>query len=213
MSVGRPGCGRHRGFTLVELLVGMAMLGMLLLVLFAGLRIGLRSWETAERAWEATEGVGQMLSFMERVVRDARPVLARREFGVRGGANLLFSGASDEIEWMAGTVAAIEPQGLVLYRVFAEGRGGGLKDLWVTLTPYRLGELGEESEPRLLLESVTDFRLGYYGAATRDKDPKWYDQWPEDAETMPSLVALEIERPGTRPWPPVIVPLAWSGRH
>ena len=64
---------RYAGFTLVELLVGMAMLGLLFVVLFSGLRIALRSWETAERAWEATEGVGQALAFMERVLRDTRP--------------------------------------------------------------------------------------------------------------------------------------------
>ena len=72
-------------------------------------------------------------------------------------------------------------------------------DLWVTLTPYRLGELDEESEPRLLLEGVSRFELSYFGAAKRDEEPEWHARWPDDAEALPALVGLVVERPGTRP--------------
>ncbi|NEX17237.1 MAG: general secretion pathway protein GspJ, partial [Halochromatium sp.] len=36
---------RGRGFTLVELLIALSLIGIITLLLFSGLRLGSRSWE------------------------------------------------------------------------------------------------------------------------------------------------------------------------
>ena len=40
--------GRVAGFTLLELLIAMSLLGFILALLFAGMRLGARSWDAGE---------------------------------------------------------------------------------------------------------------------------------------------------------------------
>ena len=48
MSDRRAGQAAAHGFTLLELLAAIMLLGLLMAVLFGGLRLGARVWETAD---------------------------------------------------------------------------------------------------------------------------------------------------------------------
>ncbi|MDH3594369.1 MAG: prepilin-type N-terminal cleavage/methylation domain-containing protein, partial [Rhodospirillales bacterium] len=71
MTGTRPGRPRSGGFTLVELLVALTLLGLIFVALFGGLRFGTRTWETGNQRSEAFAEVEVMQSLLRRQLAQA----------------------------------------------------------------------------------------------------------------------------------------------
>ena len=67
------------GFTLVEILVAITLLGLLMAALFGGVQLGVRAWESSEA--EETSHVAPSPGDWRHGRRDRRPVVAE---GARG---------------------------------------------------------------------------------------------------------------------------------
>ena len=97
----------QRGFTLIELMLALAIVATLLAVTFAGLRVGLSAWRRGEDRAEAQQHVRSLFSVLGRTVAGAYPYQAggaTQGAGVNQGASasssqpvILFRGESDRI--------------------------------------------------------------------------------------------------------------------
>jgi general secretion pathway protein J len=122
------GCG---GFTLVELLVAMTLLGLIFVALFGGLRFGTRVWETGNAQSERIAEVEIAQSLLRRLLRQAFVPDAAEGVGtVRGEADRLAFTAPAPSRFLLG--------GIYLYEVFVEEHddGGDLGISWM-LYPLR----------------------------------------------------------------------------
>jgi len=84
----------RRGFTLIELMLALSIVATLLVVTFAGLRVGLGSWRRGEDRAEAQQHVRGLLTVLSRTVAGAYP------YQVGGGDTppaILFRGESDRV--------------------------------------------------------------------------------------------------------------------
>ena len=67
MPLAKPPLNRqHRGFTLIELVIAITLMGLVLVALDSGLRLGLNSWDSGEQRAEAVNrvaGKGEVLRF------------------------------------------------------------------------------------------------------------------------------------------------------
>ena len=188
-----------RGFTLVELLVAVTMLGVLMVLLFSAMRTGTRSWQAAEEHIAASEGIVQAERFLARLVGAALPLgggggsgtasAARRSVSSAG----VFEGSANRLVLVAPGVRALPRPGLYRYEVFSEARSdtSGVVDLWVSVQPYRPGD-DASGEPRLLQEGVVEFAVRYYGVADAREEPQWVDEWPADLGALPTLVEIRL---------------------
>ena len=61
-------CRTDRGFTLVEVMVSLAIMLMVVTVAFSGLRVGLDAWERGSRALDQME----RRATLERLMRDRK---------------------------------------------------------------------------------------------------------------------------------------------
>ncbi|HUG35488.1 MAG TPA: prepilin-type N-terminal cleavage/methylation domain-containing protein [Candidatus Limnocylindrales bacterium] len=95
----------ERGFTLVELILALSIVGALLAVIFGGLRVGLASWRQGEDRAEAQQHTRSLVQVLGRTFAGIYPYRAVVTEG--GRPNLLFKGEEDRLVFV--TAAPLLP--------------------------------------------------------------------------------------------------------
>ena len=192
---------RQSGFTLLELLVGLTLLGLTVAMIVTALNTGLLGANvTAERSGRLNQIRAAQL-VMRRHLESARPVgwadAARDKVGFEGRV------AS------ASFVTIVPPWpgsgGPHLVRIARDG------DRLMMSRKIHSGEKPsfDFSEPvgqTVLLKDIRTVRFGYFGKASPREPAKWHSSWRQIG-SLPSLVRLNIEfaaDAGTA-WPELIV--------
>lgn len=90
------GARNQAGFTLLELIIALAIVGALLVVAFGGLRVGLAAWSQGEDRAEAHQHLRGVSVLIERAIAGAYPY--RGSLGEAPDPVLLFRGTEDRLE-------------------------------------------------------------------------------------------------------------------
>lgn len=214
-------CG---GFTLVELLIALSLLGLIMMLLFGGLRLSSRSWEGIEQRVQRTEEVRLARSFLQRALLQARKVNWTHERRLYP----LFFGSGDQVEFVTPLSGHVGLSGLYVVRIALVDRdqrqdlvlqrwlfnpevlqGGGEIPEWRPLQPPgnlkipHDGPLGVYGTT-LLLRDPGALQLSYFGTLQAHKEMGWHQEW--DAQpTLPLLVKIGFGDDSE--WPDLIVPL------
>jgi len=195
------------GFTLVEVLVALAVLSLLLVALYAGLRGAARSWERAEAQAARSEALRVTEAFLRRYLERALPLLRRRE----GRWQVLFEGEPDGLRFA--TVMPAHLGGGGIYEVsltVEDGEEGPALELARRLLHPDLDELDVEELPRgladrsVLVEGVEALELAYLGAERPGMSPRWSERWTAPRR-LPDLVRVRLVRAGGEPWPEILI--------
>jgi general secretion pathway protein J len=191
------------GFTLIELLVALALLGLIAALIFAGLRLGMQSWERSENTAVQVDDVGVTQALLRRLVAAAYPMFIPDPHW----PHIDFAGASDRLTVLAPLPDALENGGLGRYTLFVRERADS-SDLDLVWQPELARPGGAASAPRedLLLEKVARLEIAYFGAMRPAEAPRWHDHWREQS-AFPELVRIRVIFPegDGRTWPDLIV--------
>lgn len=190
---------RAQGFTLVELLVALALTGMVALLLLEGIRV-------------ASLGLDRVADVADRL--EARRNLEetlRREFSA-----IYAAPSAPNLGGLVGTPASVD------FLTLAEDSGAGLwrinLDVEASRGDRRLilrrhplgGSPAGSAERSILADHVGEFRLAYFGAATPGEDLQWHDRW--DGGRVPLLVRVIVGTESGRAEPPIVVRLWTASR-
>jgi general secretion pathway protein J len=201
------------GFTLLELLIGVAVLGLLMGILFGGLRLASHQVEWRTARLDRGSRVALVQAFMRRSLADARPLeIAGPRAGVAGPAvALAFDGTADELEFVGPAPESAETGGLELIGLGLVRRGAAAGALSLRVRAYDAGAGGATAPLRetLVLEGVRQAQFAYFGVSAGETTPRWHESWRQ-LPYLPTLVRLTLTLSGGEWVPDLVVALRLS---
>jgi general secretion pathway protein J len=153
---------RQRGFTLIELVVAMALLGTMMLLLYGGLSFSVRSW-------------------------DAGDVNGRRTADRRIGENFLRREISElfPMRWKEPNVVKFAFEGEKDHLRFVSSRPAGIAQGGLSLAPL------DKAEATVMIAGVQGVTFEYFGSENDFTPPQWSDTW-KPANRIPEAIRLRI---------------------
>jgi len=190
---------RSSGFTLLELMIGLALFGMLLVLLFAAMRFGSRAWDAGESRLAAVSGQGAVAGFMQQALAQVQPWQFKRT----EGDVLAFEGEASALRYVGPVVTGQVALGM--YMTSFELADSVLRLRWRLPNADTEDFSGlAEREPVVLLRDVESVAFSYYGALEAEQAPAWHDEWRQDRD-LPSLIRIRLTPVGAAPWPDIVV--------
>ena len=197
---------RDAGFTLVELLVALALLALLSTLLAAGLRFSRNAVLSGEAGTERLLSAERALEIVRRQVQQADPLPLA---GTGDRPPVTFAGDRANIVFVAPPAAYLAPGGEQIDWLQIEPAASGLRlvlrfrpldrtrDTW----PPRLDP--SEFQSIVLLDGISAAQFSYFGRTQPSDAAQWWQKW-EALPTLPGLVRLALASGGTI-WPDLVV--------
>lgn len=202
------GAGRCRpaqGFTLLEVLVALTVMGLMFAVLTGGLRMGGRYQERARQTIERTAEFQTTHRLFRRLLTRAYPLAYEAGDELR----FVFGGSRASVRFVALMAAYPGQPGPQLF-VFELSENNGLV---LSRRPYLAGgdpfDDSHFDEEIVLVEGPISGHFSYFEPDIENTGGFWRDDWT-DSGSFPGLVRLSITRTGEAddPWPDLVVAVA-----
>ena len=200
------------GFTLLEMLIGLTLLGVLLILIYSALNIGLRAWDTGDqRAGEAShQRIVQ--SFLRRELGQVFPIRWR---GIPE-SRIAFEGGKKDIKFVTALNlgASVKEGGLQWGHLYLADDttpdGKRRQSLFLKRESFDLHAKDwsglDDAKPTRLIEGVKEIEISYFGAENDTTDAKWADEWNLPLR-VPLLVKISVKTDLGRDVPDLVVAL------
>jgi general secretion pathway protein J len=219
------------GFTLIELIIAIALVSLISLLLYSGLRLGTRAWEGVETRADETSALRMARAFLERELLQARQV----QVTIEAQRRFVLAGDTQSLELAAPLSEYVGIPGLYILRLTLD-TNAQRRQLVLTrwlLNPKVLA--GEEEGPAwqplqgnetraappsssqsdvasaafgrdVLLDSVGELAFSYFGAQQGELSPNWHPDWID--QPRPPLAVRVHLTTAKQTWPDALIPLA-----
>jgi prepilin-type N-terminal cleavage/methylation domain-containing protein len=189
------------GFTLLELIISIAILSAVLVTIYATLSMGSRTWDKGERDIEKVQRMRVVMDLLSREIKAAYPYRVtpseldtHKEFYAFDGKNDYLSfvscvplrGGTGKLSWL--TFWVEEGQGLVVVE-----RDALRSDI------FKERETIDKDEMVVLDAAVTDIQFEYYRSEEGDveeaaeEEESWEEKWDAEEEgTLPQAVSVSV---------------------
>jgi general secretion pathway protein J len=195
--------GGESGFTLLELLVAIALFSFISLALFEGLHFGILAWGRGGAHADQADHVMFVQSLVRRLLEDAYPEYVSNG-PADGHAN--FEGTATSVSFLATTPAALGGGGRSHFAL-SGAQKEGRKSLVLT-SKQELADDDETPAPArtILLSDIAGVEFSYFGRTRSDKGPQWRNFWTGES-SLPQLIRVQIQFPqaDARAWPDLLV--------
>ncbi len=182
----------NRGFTLLELIISLAITGLILVVLASSMMLSWRSEEKASEREELSERIRIITQRLTWLIRGAYPFLK----ATPEGKTLYFEGTEDTL-------------GLVTTSVIREGddliNSPGLK--WIKLYPeedrlmvreklFYEKDIFEDDGGKTytIADDIYEIGFEYLDRDNKEGEEEWVNEWdPKDKDYLPALVKISLK--------------------
>jgi general secretion pathway protein J len=197
---------RTGGFTLLELLIALSIVGVLLAIAFGGLRMGVMAWARGDDRAEQQQHTRSLNQILVRTMGATYPY--KGAFGEGPEKRLLFKGERRRVELVSQlpafpmAVPAAFTAVVIDLEDDAQGRALVVRQ---RILPNR--QPFEKAEVVLRDRAIHDLEIGYL-----DEGGSWSDTWEPSSDTpkLPSAIRLRfstVRNGRVEPSPPVTVSL------
>lgn len=186
------------GFTLLELLIAMTLLGLLTVALFSGLRFGTQVWARSEAATAATDKAYAFQALLSREIERAYPLFVTKDV------------TETHVEF-DGTPAAMgflgpDPQGsgAMLKIELLTVRDGGAQAFEIVEHPEL--SIAQNETVMAELRGLRSAEFAYFGAEDEKTAPAWHASW-HNMKRLPALIRIRAKfvRGTGAVWPDLVI--------
>jgi general secretion pathway protein J len=191
---------RDAGFTLVEVLVALALFSLLAVLLFDNVKFGLQAWRSGSARAESFQRELAAQDVLRRLIGNLYPIIlgegaAQRRIDVDGQA--------ESLAFLSDAPAVSGGAGRFRFKLFADRKPDRV-DLVLQSQP----ELAVKPDPErtLLVSDIDRIELSYAARGSGDANAAWSTSWQDQSEA-PGLVRLRVfMRPGdAHHWPELVI--------
>lgn len=202
---------RHpRGFTLVEVVVSLALLALLILGAHTAIRTSTQAVVSGERLIERTNKLRVTQELLRRQISQALALPVEQRSGTN--ESIFLEGGRDELTWVSAMPGYLGRGGPYVQRLTLERGPGGTSLVFrhAMLNGWDPDEGFDEelAPPVTLLEGIRNFRIEYKALDDSGRLGNWQDDWDKPFQ-LPLLVRMriEFERDTQQQWPDLVIPL------
>lgn len=193
------------GFTLLEVLAALALLSLLLLGVYSGVRSATHTVQAGTLKIEQLDEVRSAQMFLRRELEQAMAQAIARD---DSGNNIYFIGSSDEMRFVAPMPDYLGVSGpqIVDIKIVSGGDHGKQLVASLAVLPPDGSKPKPLGDPQVLVDGVTDGSFSYRGINQQGQATDWQSDW-QDPGFMPNLVSIKLTLRSGREWPQLSAPL------
>ncbi len=197
---------RQRGFTLVEVLLAIALVALIMAMAYGGFQASVRSTASGEALIEKTNRLRVTHQFIRRQLSLALALTIEED---RDGEHIRFEGGRDFVRFVAPLPGYLSYGGPYVQELRLErgSRGGELVFYYALLNGYEPGDL-DQSEGIVLIDGLGRGEFSFLDTDEDGEDTFWDSLWDEPG-VVPLAVSLSIELEDSHglEWPDLVTPL------
>lgn len=201
---------RPRGFTLLELIIAISLVGLIMMLSYSGMRVALRSWTQAEAVIGSEDELRLVHGFLRRQLAQAQAV--GNSASNPDGA---FKGTARRVDFVApmpsGRVGVSGYYRFTLEFVQAD-TGLNLQVAYAPdLSTTSLDSVTGPDHTRILVKDIESGEFSYFGTTNAFDTGSWHTLWQQDA-SLPQLVRVRLNtRNQSIDWPDLVIPIVTRG--
>lgn len=183
---------RQAGFTLIELIVAMALLATMMVLMYSGLTFSLKGWDAGASTGQLTADRRIGENFLRRELSELFPMRWKDPMVVR----LAFEGDTQRLRFVSSRPAGITLGGLSLVGLEVEA-GNSPRERNLVMRRAMPDDDAKDFGPldgargTVIIPGVDSVAFSYFGAETDFADPRWLDKWTYEGR-VPQMVRMRI---------------------
>ncbi|MBS1233226.1 MAG: gspJ1, partial [Nitrospirae bacterium] len=184
------GHNTQSGFTLLELLVSIVLIGLIVAIVGTAMRLGYRSLDKGEKKAEMLERFRVSLNLMDSQMQSGIPLRTTGE-GEEGAVEsinqYLFEGKKDSIRFASNYSLTGGQKGYVIVAYRVETGTNEKRTLFA-----QENTIGMENQKEVkLLEGFDDIHFEYFFKEATEEQGQWIEEWTDTA-TIPGKIRIHL---------------------
>jgi len=184
---------RQAGFTLIELVVALVLLGTMMLLLYSGLTFALRSWDAGDANGRniVDRRIGE--NFLRRELTELFPMRWKDPMTLK----FAFEGERQRLRFVSSRPAGVTQGGLSLVGLEVEPDAGA-KSHHLTMRRAMPDDEAKDFAPldrgerTILIAEVESVTFAYFGSENDFTEAKWSDSWTYPGR-IPQMVRMRVK--------------------
>jgi general secretion pathway protein J len=184
---------RQAGFTLIELVVAMVLLGIMMMLLYSGLTFALRGWDAGDANGRnvVDRRIGE--NFLRRELNELFPMRWKDPMILK----FAFEGEAQRMKFVSSRPAGVTLGGLSLVGLEVE-QDANHKTRHLTMRRAMPDDAAKDFAPldraerTVLIADVDSVAFAYFGSENDFTESKWMDAWTYVGR-MPQMVRLRVK--------------------
>lgn len=198
---------RQAGFTLIEVLLAIALVSIIMAMAYGGFRASVRATQSGEAVIEQTNRLRVVQQFVRRQLMLSRALVIEQ---FDNGDIVRFEGERDHVRFVSPMPGYLSYGGPYVQEFRLERGPDGLELIYyyAMLNGYESGMLQETTDGRVLMENLGDGEFIFLDYDSETGETFWVDFW-EEPDRLPLAVGvlLDLESERGLVWPDLIAPI------
>jgi len=189
----------NKGFTLLELMISMVMIGIIVLIIAGAMRLGFRSVQAGERKIESLERTRTAITILDSQIQSQIPLTYDDE----GVQKPYFSGSRESLQFTTNYSIWGGERGYVTVLYTVGQDDNGKRALYASENLVHV----EQKSQTQLLNALDSIYFEYFYKDPTSEVGQWVEQWTDDT-SIPEKVRINLID-GTKHFS-MIIPM-WTG--